>query len=90
MNDDLVFKQGDVLVLTYQENEIREILLKLGYDVDDEGYVIDKGGRRIKSLEDPSKEVKVEDIRVIGPGSEAQIITSDEEYNIYLLEKLHM
>ena len=81
------FKKGDVVIIPYHTDDLQEILPRLGFNIDDEGFVIDKNGSRIKSSLDPNQYIKIDDIIVIAPGSNPQLITSDEEYNLYLFEK---
>lgn len=81
------FKEGDTVVIPFHMEDLNDILPKLGFGIDKDGFVIDRTGARIKSSLDSTQYIKLEDILVIASGSEAKLITSDEEYNLYLFEK---
>lgn len=75
---------GTKIFVPMASSDINDVLFRLGYTIDESGFIIDKNGVRAQTWFEPKRFVKPKDIIAIAPDNGVRFITNDDELNYYL------
>jgi hypothetical protein len=80
--------QDDDIDFIVSEDQMQQILKLLETEIDDEGFIIDKDGERILSID--SSEIQPREIGAILPGSIVYLKKNIASFSQYLFERKKM